>query len=143
MRSPDVQPERRESAGPVVISIVEDDESFREALTGLVDAIGFKATPYASAEVFLESDGPLTSSCLITDVQLPGMNGLELSRRLASLGIAIPTIVVTAIPGEAIRRAAIGAGALALLHKPIDGEALSHLIRMALERRSDGIRSAL
>ena len=140
MRPPDIPPERGETAGPAEISIVEDDESFREALAGLVNAIGFDATPYASAEAFLDSDGPLTSACLITDVQLTGMNGLELSRRLVDLGIAIPTIVVTAIPGEEIRLAAIGGGALALLHKPCDGAALSHLIWTALQPmpREDG-----
>ena len=117
----------------MVISIVEDDESFREALTGLVNAIGFDAIAYASAEAFLESDGPLISSYLITDVQLPGMNGLELSRRLVALGIAIPTTIITAIAGEEIRRAAIAEGAVALLHKPIDGAALSHHIYTALQ----------
>lgn len=139
MRLACVQPERGETGGPVVISIVEDDESFRDALTGLVNAIGYYATPYASAEAFLESGCPLTSSCLITDVQLPGMNGLELLRRMAVLGAAIPTIVVTAIPGEEIRRAAIARGALALLHKPIDGAALSHHLCAALQpvRRDD------
>lgn len=140
MGSPDIQPERGETSRPVVVSIVDDDESFREALTGLVNAIGFDATPYASAEAFLESDGPRTSVCLITDVQLPGMNGIELSRLLVALGIAIPTIVVTALPGGEIRRAAIAEGALALLHKPIDGAALSHHICKALKPMPRDVR---
>ena len=135
---PDTPPAWGTTAGRVVISVVDDDESLREALTGLINAIGFDAAPYASAEAFLASDGPLTSSCLITDVQLPGMNGLDLTRRLAALGVTIPTIFITAIPGEKIRDDAIAEGALALLHKPIDSTALSRHIRAALQsRRSD------
>jgi FixJ family two-component response regulator len=135
MPPPDIQPQPAESPGLVVIAVVEDDESWREALVGLINAIGFHATPYASAEAFLESDGPLTASCLITDVQLPGMSGLELSRRLTALGIAIPTIVVTANPREEIRLVAIAQGALAFFDKPIDGAALSDHIRAAVQSK--------
>ncbi|HLZ82368.1 MAG TPA: response regulator [Caulobacteraceae bacterium] len=131
----DIKPEPGDSPGVIVIAIVEDDESFREAVAGLIDAIGFQAAQYASAEAFLDSDGPLTSACLITDVQLPGMSGLELSRRLIELGIAIPTIVVTANPRAEIRQAAVAQGALALFDKPIDGAALSDLIHAALRSK--------
>ena len=134
MRPADIQHERGETVRRVVISIVDDDESLREALTELVNAIGFDATPYASAEAFLDSDGPATCACLITDVQLPGIDGLELSRRLGALGVAIPTIFVTANPGEGVRRDAAAQGALALLHKPIDSTALSDYIFTALQR---------
>ena len=126
--------------GRVVVSIVEDDESLRQALTDLVNAIGFEAASYATAEAFLKSDARLTTSCLITDIQLPGMTGLEMYRRLVTLGAAIPTIFVTAIPGERIRLDALAHGALALLHKPIDGAALSRHIYAALKTsvRKDG-----
>ena len=126
--------------GRVVVSIVEDDESLRQALTDLVNAIGFEAASYATAEAFLDSDARLATSCLITDIQLPGMTGLEMYRRLAALDAAIPTIFVTAIPGERIRLAALAHGALALLHKPIDGAALSRHIFAALKvsARKDG-----
>ena len=120
-----------------LIMCVEDDASVREAIKGLLVSLGFAAEVFSSAEEFIQSGRLSQTSCLITDVQLGGMSGIELQNRLAALGHRIPTIVITAFPDERIRAQALSAGAVCFLYKPIDKDELVNCINSALNRRSD------
>jgi FixJ family two-component response regulator len=103
-----------------VISIVDDDDTVRAATESLVRSLGFKTRTFASAEAFLQSTSPRETRCLILDVQMPNMSGIELQTRLSELGFEIPIIFITAYPDEAVRRRAMEAGAVAFLLKPFD-----------------------
>jgi FixJ family two-component response regulator len=115
-----------------MISIVDDDESVRETLKGLVRSFGLKASAFASAEEFLESNRLQETACLITDVQMQGMTGVELQTLLLNQGHDMPIIFMTAFPEERIRRRALNAGAFGFLGKPFDEKSL---IDRALESR--------
>ncbi len=119
----------------LLIACVDDDASPREALEGFLKAFGFAPAAFSSAEEFLQSDRLVETSCLITDIHLGGMSGLQLQTRLAALGYAIPTIVITAFPDDRIRERALSAGAVCFLDKPFNGEDLLSGIRSALDRR--------
>ena len=121
------------------ISIVDDDPSAREGITDLVKSMGFEAQAFERAEDFLESGRLNRTDCLITDMRMPGMSGLELHDRLVSAGVLIPTIVVTAFPQDADRQRAERAGIHCYLAKPCDEQKLLECIRAALagaQRRS-------
>jgi FixJ family two-component response regulator len=115
-----------------IISIIDDDESMRGALKSLVTSLGFKAHTFASAEQYLESAHLDDTSCLITDLQMPGLDGIELQQSLLAQGRHIPIIFVTAFPEERMRARAIEAGALGFLGKPFDSSALVELIEKAV-----------
>src|SRR3546814_3111748 len=102
----------------LLISIIDDDESAREAVVGLVRALGFTATEFQSAAEFLKSSHLLQTACLIADMRMPGMTGLELYRHLIAVGPPIPTVLVTAYPDEAVRARALKAGSRCSLAKP-------------------------
>ena len=116
-----------------LISIVDDDESVREATTGFLKSNGFRAEVFASAEEFLASPHLAETKCLILDVQMPGITGLELQRRLAVGNHRIPIIFITAHQEPKIRNEAMRAGAVDFLSKPVSEEALLHAIRSALD----------
>src|SRR5215831_5664118 len=116
-----------------IISIIDDDESMRCALKSLVTSLGFKAYTFASAEQYLDSPHLDDTSCLITDLQMPGLNGIELQQSILARGRHIPMIFVTAFPDERMRARAIEAGALGFLGKPFDSSMLAALIDKALE----------
>jgi FixJ family two-component response regulator len=107
-----------------VIAIVDDDESMREAVEGLVRSLGYPASTFASAEAFLTSAGQGDFSCLIADLQMPGLSGIELYQRLVAMDKAIPTILITAHPDERTRRLAAKAGIRCYLAKPFSDEQL-------------------
>jgi FixJ family two-component response regulator len=115
-----------------VVSIIDDDESSRMAAESLVASLGFIALTFPSAEAFLESGDLARTSCLITDIQLPGMNGLDLQERLRGEGHRLPIIFVTAFPEPKRRRRAEAAGAWAYFEKPFDGIQLVKRIAEAL-----------
>jgi FixJ family two-component response regulator len=117
---------------PVLISIVDDDESIRESTKGLVRALGYQAATFASAEEFLQSGNVDGTCCLITDLQMPGLSGIDLQRRLIAKGIQMPTIFVTAFPEEGTRARAMTAGALGYLSKPFSEESLLKCLDAAL-----------
>jgi FixJ family two-component response regulator len=119
-----------------LIAIIDDDAAVREAVQGLVEAFGFAAVAFSSAEEFLQSERRNDTACLITDVQLPGMSGLELQSHLSLSGSRIPVIVITAFPGD--DRRALAAGAICFLRKPVIKEDLLTCIRLALDRRHSG-----
>jgi FixJ family two-component response regulator len=114
------------------ISIVDDDPSIRDAMESLVCFLGYRAVTFASAEEYLESDSLRQTSCLILDMQMPGLNGLELQNRLISEGPPPPIIFITALPCERIRNCALAAGAVGFLPKPFREDALVRLISAAL-----------
>ena len=118
-----------------LISIVDDDQSIREAMLDLMSSLGFVAKAFPSAEAFLQSDALRTTSCLIADVQMPGMNGLELLRRLSASGNAVPTILITAYPTEKVRTQALKAGVIGYLPKPFSDAELLGYLNWALEHR--------
>ena len=117
-----------------LIACVDDDVSAREALQGLLRASGFAPDIFSSAEEFLQSDRLNEMSCLITDIHLGGMSGLQLQGRLVASGYRIPVIVITAFPDNQVRERALSAGAVGFLDKPFDMEDLLTYIQSALGR---------
>ncbi len=114
-----------------LIAIVDDDEAIREATQGLLKAVGYATEAFPSAEDFLASPRLNEVECLITDIQLGGMSGLQLQRQLGLSGFRAPIIVMTAFPEDG--RRALAAGALCVLAKPfVKDDLLSH-IRLALQ----------
>ena len=101
-----------------IVSIIDDDASVRAAMESLVRSLGFVAFVFKSAEDFLRSPRVDDSACLITDVQMPGMSGLDLQDRLIAQGNRVPIILITAFPEQTIRNRAQARGALAFLEKP-------------------------
>jgi FixJ family two-component response regulator len=118
-----------------LISIVDDDESVRESTKSLVRSLGYNVRTFGSAEEFLESNHIGTTACLITDVQMPGLSGVELQDRLISEGRDMPTIFVSAFPDTRLERKVIESGAVAYLRKPIAQDNLVEHIDTALRRR--------
>jgi FixJ family two-component response regulator len=122
-----------------IVSVIDDDMSVRDATNRLVRSLGYAARSFASAEEFLRSAGANDTSCVIADVQMPGMSGIELQTALAARGRRVPIIFITAYPDEAIRARALAAGATCFLAKPFDGATLISCLETALGRsRSDG-----
>jgi FixJ family two-component response regulator len=115
-----------------IVSIVDDDASVRAAMESLVRSLGFVAFAFESAEDFLRSPRVDDSACLITDVQMPGMSGLDLQDRLIAQGSRIPIIFITAFPEQTIRNRAQARGALAFLEKPFSGTTMIGLLRQTL-----------
>ena len=115
-----------------LISVVDDDESVRRTTMLLIESFGFRAAAFESAETFLRSGHLRDTSCLIVDVQMPGMNGLQLQSHLAAAGCGIPIIFITAYESKDSRQRAMQAGAAAFLGKPFSDEQLLQTIRSAL-----------
>ena len=118
-----------------LISIVDDDEEVRTAIESLVMSLGLEARTYASAESFLQSSSLSETACLILDVQMPTMNGVELHTRLSELGLDIPIIFITAYPDKVDRALGLNDGIICMLHKPFNEERLVEGIEEALKRR--------
>jgi FixJ family two-component response regulator len=116
-----------------LIAIVDDDDSMRDALGGLLKAVGYPARAFASAEEFLMSGQQRQTSCLIADIRMPGMSGLELQAQLNVERCRIPIIFITAHGDAKMRLQALRAGAVEFLSKPFDEEVLLESVRAALE----------
>ncbi len=116
-----------------VIAIVDDDEPLREALASVLKAGGFFPRTFASAEQFLACDDCDNTACLILDVRLPGMSGIELQKQLSNTNRRIPIVFVTAHGNDSLRDSLLRAGAAAFLYKPVRSDALLREIRKALE----------
>ena len=121
-----------------MISIVDDDESVREATKGLVRSLGYRAAVFGSAEEFLESERVQDTACVITDIQMPGLSGVELQSHLIAEGHRVPMIFITAHPEERTRAQALGAGAIGYLGKPFDEGHLIACLERALKPESAG-----
>jgi FixJ family two-component response regulator len=117
-----------------LISIVDDEELFRESMRKLVTLLGYTVEAFPSAADFLASPLLAETACLITDVHMPGMTGVELHGRLIKLGHAIPTILITAYPDEVVRDHALVDGVACYLGKPVDDLELEQCLRTALNR---------
>src|SRR6266851_3189679 len=115
------------------IAIVDDDEAVADATVDLLRALGFIAKGFRSADDFLKSSRIRITSCLIADVQMSGMSGLELYGRLVALGTPIPTILITAYPDEQIRARALNAGVAGYLTKPFSEKELLDCIELAMK----------
>jgi FixJ family two-component response regulator len=120
-----------------LISIVDDDQHFRESMQRLVALLGYTVEAFPSATDFLASRFLAETACLVTDVHMPGMTGVELHGRLIKLGYAIPTILVTAYPDEVIRDQALKDGVICYLSKPVDDRDLERCLRSVLKREVD------
>jgi|SRR5689334_2833676 FixJ family two-component response regulator len=114
-----------------LISIVDDDALARDGIRELVESLGYKARTFVSAEHFLESGVIAETACLITDLQMPGLNGLELQEALRSQGCCVPIILITAFPNGKHRDRALEGGALGFLSKPFDESSLIQCLAAA------------
>ena len=116
-----------------LVAVIEDDESYRVAVQRLLKSAGVSVELFGSAEAFLNSGQQHETGCLISDIRMPGMSGLELQSKLNSDHCAIPTIFITAHGDEKMRLQAMRGGAVRFLVKPFDGETLLEAVRVALE----------
>ena len=121
-----------------MISIIDDDPSVRVATDGLVRSLGYRAATFASAEEYLQSDYMSDTSCVIADIQMPGLSGVELQSLLIARGSRTPMIFVTAFPEERIRKQVLEAGAIGFLSKPFDEELLIEHLQTALRGNGGG-----
>lgn len=115
-----------------IVAIVEDDDPLRDAFESILRASGFSVDKFPSAEAFLESPDRHRTNCLILDVRLPGMSGIELQRRLQEMKIAVPIVFVTAHADASVRELVLKAGAADFLTKPVRSETLLASIRAAI-----------
>jgi FixJ family two-component response regulator len=121
-----------------LIAVVDDDEASREATESLIRSVGFRAVVFPSAEDFLRSSHLQDTACLIVDVRMPGMSGLELQRQLAAANYSMPIIFITAHGDEEARARALRAGAVAFLDKPFSDEVLLRAVQAALPSLGGG-----
>lgn len=121
-----------------VVHVVDDDESIRRSLTGLLQSVGLRVTTYSSAQDFLAADLPDTPGCLVLDVHLPGLSGLELQRALVDTDRALPIIFLTGLGDIPTTVSAMKAGAVEFLTKPLNAAALLDAIRHAIDQDRNG-----
>src|SRR5262244_919771 len=125
-----------------LIAVVDDDASMRGALRRLLRSVGYRAAAFASAEEFLQAAQLQDTACVIVDVRMPGMSGLELQQHLATIQCPVPLIFITAHGDAEARARALRAGAVDFLYKPFRDEALLGAIRSALQSSREGRTSA-
>ena len=121
-----------------MIAIVDDDESVRKATKSLVRSLGYEAATFCSAEEFLGSSQLKTAACLITDVRMPGMSGVELQDRLIADGRNLPTVFISAFSDERVQQRVLESGAVGYLHKPFEEDRLIECIETALKGQGAG-----
>ena len=119
-----------------MVAVVDDDESFRNALQRLLRSAGFRVRSFASAEDFLKSGQPHETGCLVADIRMPGMSGLDLQAKLNADHCPIPTIFISAHGDEKMRLRAMRGGAVTFLAKPFDDAVLLETVRTALKTES-------
>jgi FixJ family two-component response regulator len=120
-----------------LVSVVEDNQFFRESMRRLMRSLGYSVEAFPSAADFLASPRLVETACLIADVHMPAMTGLELNRHLIDAGYAIPTILVTAYPDDNVRARALKDGVVCYLRKPVDETRLMRCLRAALRPREE------
>jgi FixJ family two-component response regulator len=120
----------------LLISIIDDDESVREAIAGLMNLLGLRVKVFSNAIEFLASPALVNTTCIVVDVQMPQMTGIELHDRLRALGYNVPTILVTAYPDDAARTRALADGVVCYLSKPFDKDHLIGCVRSAVQSQS-------
>lgn len=124
--------ERMDRHDTRVVSIVDDDASLRRSLRNLLTSVGFRVETFPSAEDFLRSVQRETAACLVLDLRMAGMNGLDLLRHLAVTGSRIPVVILTAHGDDETRQRALEGGAVAFLGKPFRADTLLDAVRQAL-----------
>ena len=117
-----------------LISIVDDDDSVRQALKSLIDSVGFRAEVFGSGEEYLNSPHVYQTDCLIADVRMPGMSGLELQDRLNSANLSIPVVFISAHDDAEARARGLRGGAIAFLQKPFSEDSLLGAITTCLDK---------
>ena len=132
--TPPRQADTADVAEDALISIIDDDDSLRAALVGLVRSLGYRASSYANAEDFLAANDANRSAAIVTDIQMPGLSGIELKHRLVADGCTAPVIMITARAEPGLRERAIESGALCVLRKPFAAEALIDCLERALAK---------
>ena len=115
------------------ISVVDDDDSFRLAIVGSLRSLGYAARGFASAEDFIAANGVGSSDCVITDIHMRGMSGIDLIRQLHAQGSTVPTIMITGRPEPGLEAKAAALGAICLLRKPFETDALINCLEKALK----------
>jgi len=121
-----------------LVAIVDDDASVRCSAARLIRSVGYRAEAFGSAQEFLDSGRAASTACLILDVRMPGMDGLELQRRLAGIDSPIPVVFITARASDEEERRALQAGAVAFLRKPVGKDALLQVLQGILEKPTNG-----
>lgn len=111
-----------------LIAVIDDDESFRTALVDLLSSSGYRACGFRSAEAFIASDGIDSYSCIVSDIHMPGMSGIDLNSLLIARDCRVPVIMITARMEAGLEGKALSAGAVCLLHKPFKADALIGII---------------
>lgn len=122
-----------------LIAIVDDDQSFRDSMRRLVKSLGYAGSVYASAAEFLSSPRRAMTKCLVADIHMPEMSGVDLFRHLVEAGDSIPTILVTAYPDDRVEEQMLGEGVECYLRKPLEEAALIECLRSAVARRRLGV----
>lgn len=117
-----------------LIAIVDDDDSFRIAMEGLMRSLGHRAIGYPSAERFLQSPEGRTADCIVSDIQMPGMSGIEMKRAMEANGVGIDVIFVTARSEPSLHEQAMATGAVCLLQKPFEAQTLVDCLGRVLNR---------
>ncbi len=118
-----------------IVSVIDDDESVRRALDCLLRSLGFISHSFATAGDLLNSPRLQDSDCIVADIQMPGMGGLELQKALRTVGLQLPIIFITAFPDRRIRERAEAAGAVAFLEKPFEAQLIVKSLELAFARR--------
>lgn len=122
--------------GLPLISVIDDDASLRSALTGFVRSLGYEARAFASAEDFLGTFIAGAVSCVISDIQMPGMSGIDMINHLAALNVDLPVIAISGRPDPTLEQKALAAGAVCFLRKPFEADALICCLEKALTKQS-------
>ena len=117
---------------PPIVAIVEDDPSVRKSLKRLLNAYGLTTEGYASAEAFLDAGGERRADCLVLDIHLEGMSGIDLRHQLTAAGSTLPVIFITAVDEDGLEQEAVRAGCIAYLRKPVSTELLTSALNQAL-----------
>ncbi len=123
-------------ANTIIVSIVDDDDAVRTATQTFVRSLGYKAASFPSAEDFLKSPELDTADCLIADIHMPGMSGIDLQQELVQRRPSLPIIFITAFPEGRVRDQLMAAGAIGMLSKPYDGDTLIACIEKALAKKA-------
>jgi two-component system, LuxR family, response regulator FixJ len=126
-----------EAVKGAIVYVIDDDESARQSLEFLLDVAGIRVRSFSSADAFLKSAPPLAGACVVTDVRMPGMSGIELAARISEADGAVPVIVITGHADVPLAIQAMKAGAADFIEKPFDDEAILSAIRTALARSGE------
>ncbi len=125
-----------------LVSVVEDDQYFRDSMRRLMKSLGYNVETFSSAANFLASPRLKQTTCLVADVHMPAMTGIELYKRLTETGYTIPTILVTAYPDDGERARALNDGVVCYLRKPVDEQYLIRCLRTTLESAEPGEKNS-